>query len=64
MAHPTATVFALTMAVWVADARLAPKHVDQVPAPEAAAACQDGVNPSTPADADLEIVTCGARLQR
>lgn len=64
MAHPTATVFALTMAVWVADARLAPKHADHVPAPVAAAACQDGISPNTPADADLEIVTCGAHLQR
>ncbi len=64
MAHPAATVFALTMAVWVADVRMAPKHADPAPAPVAAAACQNGINPSTPADADLEIVTCGARLQR
>ena len=64
MAHPTATVFALTMAVWVADVRMAPKHAEPTPAPVAVAACQNEINPSTPADADLEIVTCGARLHR
>jgi len=60
MAHPTAVVFALTMAVWVADVRFAPKRAEPAPAP--IAACESGINPSTPANADLEIVTCGTRL--
>ncbi len=61
MAHPTATVFALTMAVWVADVRLAPKSAELATTRAPAVACQDGVSATPPADADLEIVTCGAR---
>jgi len=60
MANPTAVVFALTMAVWVADVRLAPKRVESAPAP--VSACQSGPSLVTPTGADLEIVTCGARL--
>ena len=61
MAHPIATLFALTMAVWVADVRLAPAPAPVVPAP--AAACQAGPSANTPADSDAEVVVCGARLE-
>jgi hypothetical protein len=59
MAHPVAVVFAITMAVWVADVRLAP----QAPAPEStsAASCKSGPSATAPADADLEIVVCAPR---
>lgn len=74
MAHPVATVFAITMAVWVADARFAPAP-ESVPAPEAAltpaaapaadapATCHPGPTASPSAGADLEIVVCASRIK-
>ena len=56
MAHPVATLFALSMAIWVADARFTP-----APAPLVAPTCESGPSASTPADADVEVVVCGAR---
>ncbi len=62
MANPTAVVFALTMAVWVADVRLAPKHAEPTPVRAPVAACESGISASAPAGVDLEVVTCGTRL--
>jgi hypothetical protein len=62
MAHPTAVVFALSMAVWVADVRLAPTSVPAPPSP--VPACESGLSASAPADADAEVVTCGARINQ
>ncbi|MES1176361.1 MAG: hypothetical protein ABUL62_18705 [Myxococcales bacterium] len=60
MAHPVATLFALTMAVWVADVRLAPQA--QPVAPASAAACHSGPE-AAPADSDAEVVVCASRLK-
>ena len=64
MAHPVATLFALSMAIWVADVRLAPAIAPEAPAVSAAVSaadvCRSG--PSATADADLEIVVCGSRV--
>jgi hypothetical protein len=63
MAHPTAVVFALSMAVWVADVRFAPVHASvSLPPDRAVAACEGGLSPAAPPGADAEVVTCGARL--
>jgi hypothetical protein len=62
MAHHVATVFALTMAVWVADVRLAPpRPVAPVPA-VAAASCHSGRIATPSPGADEEFVVCGTRL--
>jgi len=59
MAHPVATLFALSMAVWVADARLTPVIA---PSPATAtASCQSGPSTAAPADADVEVVVCASR---
>ena len=59
MAQPVAVVFALAMAVWVADVRLTPAQS----APDSSAkSCQSGPSASAPAGADLEVVVCGQRL--
>ncbi|HEX3777662.1 MAG TPA: hypothetical protein VHV51_24500 [Polyangiaceae bacterium] len=60
-AHPAAVIFALSMAVWVADVRLAPSrmaHESVAPV----AACEAGPSASSPPDADAELVVCGSRL--
>ena len=59
MAHPVAVVFALAMAVWVADVRLTPTQA----APDAAASCHSGPSANAPAGADLEVVVCGQRAR-
>jgi hypothetical protein len=61
MAQPAAVVFALSMAVWVVDVRLAPASA-QPPSVAPVAACENGLSATPPAGADAEIVTCGARL--
>jgi len=55
MTHPVATLFALSMAVWVADVRFAPPPTSVAPA------CASGPSVTAPADADVELVVCGAR---
>ena len=61
MAHPVAVVFALTMAVWVADVRLTPAPAA---APESAPpSCVSGPSTSAPEGADLEVVVCGSPLR-
>jgi hypothetical protein len=61
MAQPAAVVFALSMAIWVADVGLAPR-----PAPSSSAApvtaCQSASSESAPAGTDAELVICGARV--
>jgi hypothetical protein len=61
MAHPAAVVFALSMAVWVADVRFAPAR----PAPVApsAASCQSGLSSAPPDGADAEVVVCAPRAR-
>jgi hypothetical protein len=61
MANPAQAVFALTLAIWVADVRFAPQHA----APQAAAeaSCQSGPSSTPPADADLEVVVCAPQLR-
>jgi len=62
MAHPVAAVFAMTLAVWVADVRLAPQPV----APQttaAASTCKSGPSSTPPADADVEVVVCAPPLR-
>ena len=54
MAHPVAVVFAITMAVWVADVRLTPPAAPQ----STASACHSGPSTSAPEGADLEVVVC------
>jgi len=61
MAHPVAAVFAMTLAVWVADVRLAPAPAAP-PAPPAAS-CQSGPSSSAPEGADLEVVVCAPPLR-
>jgi hypothetical protein len=68
MTHPVATLFALTMAVWVADVRLAPTAAQTVApvtlaAPATNNTCQSGLSANTPADSDAEVVVCGTRLK-
>jgi len=64
MSHPVATLFALTMVVWVADVRFAPPKPAPAPlAAPVAAACADGPTVSAPGDADVELVVCGSRLK-
>ncbi len=73
MAHPVATLFALTMAVWVADVRFAPAVTPIEPAAPtpalaapvapAADACVSGPSATAPSDADVEVVVCGTRLK-
>ncbi len=58
MAHPVAVVFAMTMAVWVADVRLTP-----APAPQSASTCHSGPSSTAPAGADLEVVVCAPPLR-
>jgi hypothetical protein len=60
MAHPTAVVFALSLAVWVADVRFAPAPALPVPAAPVPT-CESGLGASAPADADAELVICGTR---
>jgi hypothetical protein len=61
MAHPIAVVFALSLAVWVADVRLAPTSA--VPQPAVAAGqCLSGLSSDAPAGADAEVVVCASRL--
>jgi len=62
MAHPAATLFALSLAVWVADVRFAPPPV-VTPELVPVTACQSGPTVAPPADADVEVVICGARAQ-
>jgi len=65
MDQPAAIVFALSMAVWVADVRLAPHAAPPAPEPQVEiAGCETGFSASVPADADAELVTCGARVSR
>ena len=60
MAHPVAVVFAITMAVWIADVRLAPAPT--APPATSAASCKSG--PTTPSEgSDLDIVVCAPRLR-
>jgi hypothetical protein len=61
MSHPAALVFALSMAVWVADVRFAPAPEPVAPS-ESVAACESGLSAETPAGVDAEVVTCGARI--
>jgi hypothetical protein len=63
MAHPAAVVFALSMAVWVADVRLAPASAPASPATPAAA-CENGLSASAPAGADAEVVICAPRVAK
>jgi hypothetical protein len=60
MAHPVAVVFALSMAVWVADVRLTPTLAPSERAP--LAQCESGLSASAPAGADAELVTCATRI--
>jgi hypothetical protein len=62
MAHPAAVVFALSMAVWVADVRLAPPSAAASRA--TAVACESGLSASAPAGADAEVVICAARAAK
>jgi hypothetical protein len=57
MSNSFAVLFALSMAVWVADVRLTPK----AEAPREHVACESGLSDTHPADADAEIVVCGSR---
>ncbi|HTA89902.1 MAG TPA: hypothetical protein VK745_10015 [Polyangiaceae bacterium] len=63
MAHPAAIIFALSMAVWVADVRLAPAGLPSSSL-EPVAACVNGWSPVAPAGADAEVVSCGTRLPK
>ncbi len=62
MAHPAATIFGLTLALWVADVRFAPAPVPAA-APKADPACESGASATPPADADLEVVVCASRIK-
>lgn len=57
MSNSFAVLFALSMAVWVADVRFAPHpaHASNLPA------CESGLSSTPPADADAEVVVCGSR---
>jgi hypothetical protein len=61
--HPAAVVFALSMAVWVADVRLAPKPAALAPVAPAAV-CEEGLSVSPPPGADAELVVCSTRLAK
>jgi len=64
MAQPAAVVFALSMAVWVADVRFAPKPVLlDAPSQASTLSCQSGPNSATPDGADAEVVVCALRAR-
>lgn len=58
MSNPAAVLFALSMVVWVADARFTPHRP---PAPASNVTCESGPTAAPPADADAEVVVCGSR---
>ncbi len=58
MAHPVAVVFGLSLAVWVADARL--PQLLAAP-PSQAVTCRNGPSNAAPPGADLEVVVCSSR---
>jgi hypothetical protein len=59
MAHPAAVVFALSLAIWVADVRFAPPASHSAPAP----ACESGLSAETPPGLDAEVVVCATRVK-
>ena len=58
MSNPAAVLFALSMVVWVADARFTP-HTTRSHEPNVT--CESGPSATPPADADAEVVVCGSR---
>lgn len=56
MSDSAAVLFALSMVVWVADVRFAPK-----PTAAPTVACESGPNAAPPADVDAEVVICAGR---
>ena len=62
MPDSAAVVFALSMAVWVADVRFAPKPaVPEIAPPASAVSCESGPSSATPDGADAEVVVCAPR---
>jgi hypothetical protein len=64
MPQPAAVVFALSMAVWVADVRFAPAAPADSSAAVAAASCESGPSNAAPDGADAEVVVCAPREAR
>jgi hypothetical protein len=62
MASPQAVIFALALAVWVADAGFTRAHAHHQ-SEGRAPGCQEGVSTTPPDGSDLEIVTCGTRAE-
>ncbi len=60
MSNPAAAVFAMTLAVWVADVHFAPQPAART---TVATNCQSGPSSSAPADADIEIVVCAPAVR-
>jgi hypothetical protein len=63
MPDSAAFVFALSMLVWVADVRYAPKPV-ATDVPASAVSCESGPSSAAPDGADAEVVVCAPRAAR